>query len=407
MTNDNTPQYSSLLRDRHAPHHSRVGFVELFFDLVFVFAVTQLSHHLLHDLTLEGALQTALLLLAVWTVWIFTTWVTNWIDCDRTPARLMLFALMAGGLVMSSSLPEAFGERGYVFALAYAAMQIGRTAFMLYALKDGPANEFANFRRIMVWLAIASALWIAGGFSEGNARWGFWITAIAMESAGPWASFRVPGLGRSHTTDWTIDPDHMAERCGLFIIIALGESVIVTGATFAELQWTPEIWLAFGAALLGTLAMWWIYFVISAEVAKEAFAHHKDPGSVARAAYTYAHIPIVAGIIVTAVSDEMILAHPMGHIEGAALAVALLGPGLFLLGAGLFCWLVFREPPLSPAVGILVLAGLVPLAPHIPPVGLSLATTGAMIFVAIWESISHLREAAAARHSLRAESPPP
>jgi low temperature requirement protein LtrA len=407
LTNDNAHQHSSLLRDRHAPHHSRVGFVELFFDLVFVFAVTQLSHHLLHHPTIEGALQTAMLLLAVWTVWIFTTWVTNWLDCELTAPRLMLFGLMAGGLVMSASIPEAFGERGYVFALAYAAMQVGRTAFMLYALRKGPANEFANFRRIMVWLAMASAVWVAGGFTDGATRWGFWIVAIAMEFAGPWASFRVPGLGRSSTMDWTIDPEHMAERCGLFVIIALGESVIVTGATFAELKWTAEIWLAFGAALLGTLAMWWIYFVISAEVAKEAFAHHKDPGSVARAAYTYGHIPIVAGIIVTAVADEMILAHPLGHIEGAALAVTLLGPGLFMLGAGLFCWLVFREPPLSPAVGILILIGLVPLSPHIPPVALSLATTGAMIFVAIWESISHLRETAAARQTRLAEAPPP
>ena len=407
MSNDNTPPHSSLLRDRNAPHHSRVGFVELFFDLVFVFAITQLSHHLLHHPSLEGALQTALLLLAVWTVWIFTTWVTNWIDCERPAPRMMLFALMAGGLVMSASIPEAFGARGHVFALAYAAMQVGRTIFMLYALKDGPANEFANFRRILIWLLVSAALWIAGGFSDGGARWGFWAAAIAIEFAGPWASFRVPGMGRSTTADWTIDPEHMAERCGLFVIIALGESIIITGATFAGLEWSTAIWLAFGATLLGTLAMWWIYFVIGAEVAKEAFAHHKDPGSVARAAYTYAHIPIIAGIIVTAVSDEMILAHPLGHIEGAALAVTLLGPGLFMLGSGLFCWLIFREPPLSPAIGILILLGLIPLAPYLPPVGLSFATSAVMIFVAIWESVAHKREVAAERLAARANAASP
>lgn len=404
MTNDSVPLHNasrhggSLLRDRNAPHHNRVGFVELFFDLVFVFAVTQLSHHLLHHLTLEGALQTALLMLAMWIVWIFTTWVTNWIDCSRTAPRLMLFGLMAGGLVMSAAVPQAFGERGYVFALAYAAMQIGRTSFMLFVLKNGPANEFANFRRILVWLSVSAALWIVGGFSDGDARWGFWIVAIAIEFAGPWASFRVPGLGRSSTADWTIDPEHMSERCGLFVIIALGESIIITGATFADLKWTAEIWMAFGAALLSTLAMWWIYFVISAQVASEAFAHHKDPGSVARAAYTYGHLPIIAGIIVTAVSDEMILAHPLGHIGGPVLAVTLLGPGLFILGTGLFCWLVFRELPLSSLIGFLILACLIPLAPYIPPIALSLATTGAMIFVAVWVGIAHAREAAAAQH---------
>ncbi len=405
MSSKHTPKHGSLLRDRHAPHHSRVGFVELFFDLVFVFAITQLSHHLLHHPTLEGVLQTAMILLAVWTVWIFTTWVTNWIDCERTSPRMMLFGLMAGGLVMSAAIPEAFGDRGFVFALAYVAMHVGRTAFMLYALKDGPANEAANFRRIMVWLLVSAVFWIAGGFSGETARWGFWAVAIAIEFAGPWASFRVPGLGRSTTADWTIDPDHMAERCGLFVIIALGESIIITGATFAGLEWNGDIWLAFGSALLGALAMWWIYFAIGAEVAKDAFAEHKDPGSVARAAYTYAHIPIIAGIVVTAVADEMILAHPTGHIEGAALAATLLGPGLFLLGAGLFCWLVFREPPISAGVGIVILVALFLLAPYLAPVTLSLAATGSLVFVAVWEGIVHMRESAAKQDAAGANIP--
>ena len=406
MSNTTQHPHAGILRDRNAPHHSRVGFVELFFDLVFVFAVTQLSHHLVNHPTLEGALQTGLLLLAVWTVWVYTTWVTNWIDCERTAPRLMLFGMMAGGLVMSAALPGAFEERGIYFAVAYAAMQVARTIFMLYALKDGPANERANFRRILVWLATGSALWIIGGLSEGASRWTFWIIAVLVDLGGPWAGFRVPGMGRSTTADWSIDPEHMAERCGLFIIIALGESIIVTGATFAGISWSPEVWLAFGSALLSAIAMWWIYFVIGAEVAKDAFAHHADPGRVARAAYTYAHLPIVAGIIVTAVSDEMILAHPLGHVEGVVLAVTLAGPALFLAGVGLFCWLVFSEPPISSGVGLLLLAGLVPLSPYLPPVALSLVSTAVLAFVAAWESIAHMREEAATRAQLPPESPP-
>lgn len=387
---------TSLLRDRNAPHHSRVGFVELFFDLVFVFAVTQLSHHLLHHPSLEGAAQTALLLAAMWTVWVYTTWATNWIDCERGPARLMLFAMMGAGLVMSAAIPDAFEARGAVFAIAYAIMQVGRTLFMLYALKDGPANERVNFQRILVWLALASALWVAGGFAEDNARWTFWLAAMAIELGGPWMRFRVPGMGASSTADWTIDPEHMAERCGLFVIIALGESIIVTGATFAGLPWTLEVCLVFASALLATIAMWWVYFVLSAEVAKEAFAHHKDPGAVARAAYTFGHLPIIAGIIVTAVSDEMILAHPTGHITDAALAVTLAGPALFLIGAGLFCWLVFAEPPISPGIGLVLLAGLWLAAPSLPPVGLSIASTTVILFVAAWEGVAQRRERAVA-----------
>ncbi len=397
MTSHPTAQPDSLLRDKTAPHHGRVGFVELFFDLVFVFAITQLSHHLLHHPTLEGAAQTLLLLLAVWTVWVYTTWVTNWIDCDRGPSRLMLFGLMAGGLIVSASIPEAFEQRGLTFAIAYAAMQVGRTLFMLYALKDGPANERVNFQRIFIWLTTAAALWIAGGFAEGQARWGFWIAAILVDLGGPWFKFRVPGMGASSTADWSIDPEHMAERCGLFVIIALGESIIVTGATFADLPWSLEVCLAFGSALVATVGMWWVYFVLSAEAATEAFAHHKDPGAVARAAYTFGHLPIVAGIIVTAVSDELVLAHPLGHISAVTLAVTLIGPAIFLAGAGLFCWLVFAEPPVSPAIGMLLLAGLWLLSPNLPPIGLSIGSTAVIVFVAIWESIAQRREQTAAR----------
>ncbi|MEQ1781083.1 MAG: low temperature requirement protein A [Hyphomonadaceae bacterium] len=396
MTSHPTAQHDSLLRDKTAPHHGRVGFVELFFDLVFVFAVTQLSHHLLHDPTLEGAAQTALLLLAVWTVWVYTTWAANWIDCERGPARIMLFGMMAGGLVMSAALPEAFEGRGAIFAIAYAAMQVGRTVFMLYALKDAPQNERANFVRILVWLATASALWIVGGFVEGVSRCGFWIAALCLELGGPWFRFRVPGMGASSTADWSIDPEHMAERCGLFVIIALGESIIVTGATFAGLQWSFEVCLAFGSALLATVAMWWVYFVLSAEVARDAFTHHKDPGAVARAAYTFGHVPIVAGIIVTAVSDELILAHPTGHLSDVALVVTLLGPALFLFGAGLFCWLVFAEPPISPVIGMVMLAGLWFFAPHMQPVAVSVGSTIVLIFVAAWESVAQMREKALA-----------
>jgi low temperature requirement protein LtrA len=106
-------------------------------------------------------------------------------------------------------------------------------------------------------------------------------------------------MGASSTADWTVDPEHMAERCGLFVIIALGEFIIVTGATRAELRWIPEVCIAFGSAFVATVALWWIYFVLSAEAATEAFAHPKDPGAVARAVCTFGHPPIVAGTIVT------------------------------------------------------------------------------------------------------------
>jgi low temperature requirement protein LtrA len=259
-------QTVSLLRDRSRDDSGRVAMVELFFDLVFVFAVTQLSHHLLEHLNPAGVVQTLLMFLALWWLWIFTTWTTNWLDPERVPVRLMLFALMLGGLMLSSSIPQAFAERGLAFAVAFAAMQLFRTAFMVFAFaRHGRPDQTRNYARILVWLLASTVLWVLGGLAEPTARLGWWTAAVALEYAGPIAYFRVPGLGRSRTESWDVEGRHIAERCALFVIIALGESLLITGATFADARWTAVTLAAFATALLGSIAMWWIYFDTGAD----------------------------------------------------------------------------------------------------------------------------------------------
>jgi low temperature requirement protein LtrA len=392
----------NLLRARGSTEDGRVAFVELFFDLVFVFAVTQLSHGLLHDLTPAGLLHTALLLLAVWWVWIYTAWATNWLDPQKTPVRLMLFALMLAGLLLSASIPEAFERLGLAFAAAYAVMQVGRSLFMLWAFKDHSPGNFRNFQRITTWLAVAGAFWLAGGVAEHGLRLTFWLVALAIEYVGPSAGYFVPGHGRSTTTDWHIAGGHMAERCGLFIIIALGESVLVTGATFAELTWSPANFVAFVSAFLGSVAMWWIYFNVGAEKASHLIAQSADPARLGRLSYTYMHIVIVAGIIVVAVADELVLAHPSGHIERAATAAVLGGPALYLLGNILFKRSVAKWLPLSHLVGLAALVALVPAATHLSPLILGTAATAVLVIVAIWETLSLKSYRAASNHAERA-----
>jgi low temperature requirement protein LtrA len=377
-----------VLRDRDAPGSERVNFVELFFDLVFVFAVTQLSHGLLEHTSVEGALETLFLMLAVWTVWMWTTWITSWLETRSTSVRLLLFAIMAAGLVMSVSIPEAFGEHGIYFALAYVAIHHGRTLFVVWALRKGKPNERRNFERIEVWMLVSVVPWIAGGFLEGEARWALWLLGLGIDLGAPWWRFWVPGWGGSKTEDWTIKPAHMAERCGLFVILSLGESIIILGATFAGHEWTWAAKAAFGVGFLGEIAMWWIYFATTAEAADEAFLHHRDAGRVARAAYTYAHIPIVAGIILTAVADELVLAHPTGHVATATLAAALGGPALFLGGSAVFYRLACGAVPLSHLAGLALLAAGVPLAPQLSPLALATATMGVLVLVGAWETIA-------------------
>jgi len=384
---------SPLLRTRTPGGHARVGFVELFFDLVFVFAVTQLSHALIAHPTPLGVAQAALLLMAVWWAWMYTTWATNWLEVEHRGVRAMLFVVMAAGVVMSSSIPHAFDRAGLVFAVAYVLIQTGRTAFLLYAVW-GDAVLRNNFQRVLLWFAVSAVFWLLGGFAEGPVRLGWWALALGIDYLGPVTMFWAPALGRSSTRDWTVEGGHMAERCGLFIIIALGESILVTGATFAAHDWTPGVIAAFASAFLTTIAMWWIYFSANAEAASEAISASDDPGRVARAAYTYMHIFLVAGIIVTAVGDEWALAHPTGHTDVKTALVLLGGPGLFLLGSLLFKLSIFGHLTLSRIVGLAALALLAIPALSVSPVELSWLATGVLLTVAIWETVVYQQQKA-------------
>src|SRR5258708_36446445 len=163
-------QRGALFRPILPNQHSRVTYAEVFFDLVFVFAVTQVSHTLLGQFTPLGALQTTLLFLAVWWVWVYTAWVTNWLNPELTPVRLLLFLLMLGGLVLSTSIPKAFESRGLWFAIAYAAMQVGRTTFLLASVPPSRPFMQRNAIRMLAWLSASAVFWIAGGIAGGEAR---------------------------------------------------------------------------------------------------------------------------------------------------------------------------------------------------------------------------------------------
>ena len=379
----------SLLRARQGRDSGRVTMVELFFDLVFAFAVTQLSHRLLAHLDWIGAAQTALLLFGVWWVWVYTSWVTNWLDPERTPVRLCLFALMLGGLVLSASIPEAFAGRTLPFIGAYVGMQVGRTLFFLWAVRDESLALRRNFQRVLIWMMTSGSLWFVGAFLEGEARFGCWAIALLIEVIGPAMYFRVPGLGRSTTADWDIDGGHLAERCAGFVIIALGESLLVTGATFAEAEWNATLIAASVVAFLGSVAMWWLYFDSGAERASHRIAHSDDPGRIARVAYTYIHVLIVGGIIACAVADEISMAHP-GHAEPAAFVVILGGPALYLIGNALFKWATNdrRGPPLSHLFGLGLLLAAVPLTHALSALALAALTTAVLVLVAAWETLA-------------------
>ncbi|MGH2953680.1 MAG: low temperature requirement protein A [Solirubrobacterales bacterium] len=306
-------------------------FLELFYDLVFVFAITQVAHLLLPDVTWEAAGQSALALLVVWWAWQYTTWVTNELDPDSIPVRLLLIGLMLASLLMAIAIPDAFGEKALLFAGSYVAIQVGRHAFLTFIAADSGSIERGRAGRILIWFCAAGSLWIAGGFAEGEGRTLLWVAALAIDYGGPLCTFWFPGRGRASPEVWHVGTAHFTERFGLFVIIALGESIVITGATTAELELNTARIAAFGGAFLGTAALWWLYFSSIAGRAEQALARSEHRTLLARDVYTYGHILIIAGIILTAVGDELVIAHPTDELSESELTAVVAGPTLYLL----------------------------------------------------------------------------
>ena len=210
--------------------------LELFYDLVFVFAVTQVAHLLLDDLSWAGAGEALLALVVVWWAWDYTTWVTSEVDPDPIPVRLLLLAIMLASLAMAVAVPEAFGRYGLLFAGSYVAIKIGRLVFLTFDTSDAGTGRTGRAGRLLIWFVASGGLWIAGGLAEGSARTTLWIVALAIDLTGPLVMYWVPGRRRLPYDAWTVKRSHFVERFGLFMLIAFGETIVLTGAAMSELE---------------------------------------------------------------------------------------------------------------------------------------------------------------------------
>jgi low temperature requirement protein LtrA len=368
---------------------TKASFPELFFDLVFVFALIQLSQTLASDFSFGIAFDALIFIFALWWVWIHTTWVTNLLDAEVVPVRLLLFWLMFLGIVLAIALPKAFGEAGLVFALAYAAMQLSRSLFALYAFKGTDASSFMTFARITMWLLVSSAFWVAGGLVSPESRAAFWIAALAIEYSAPLVRYWTPGIGASPAETLDVNGEHLAERCALFVIIALGETIITTGKTASDhADEGSIIFLVLVLAFLTTVLMWWIYFHDGHERAADTAEDATEPQNTADHLFTYGHLPIVAGIILTAVGEDFTLTHPHNQSDQANALAILGGPLLFLAGTLWMKTVSSRSVPWSHCTGITaILAGFI-FVPYAENFLLQLMAAAILLAVALWEYIA-------------------
>jgi low temperature requirement protein LtrA len=344
--------------------------IEVFFDLVYAFAVTQLSHYLLDHATVEGVIRAAVLFGMVWTIWASTAYLVNFLDPNQLPVRRLLLAVMFVGLISSAAIPHAFETTGLVIGASYAAVQIGRNLFAVYATRHEALER--NFERYFVWSLVGGLLAILGGLAQGHLREVLWALVVAIDLFSAAVGFYVPGLGRTATREWNIDGAHAAERIQAFVMIALGESIVIIGASltgFKDLN-LGEV-MAYLLAFVTSIALWWIYFDRSAAFAASALASSPDPGRLARSAFYWAQVPIVAGIIAVAAGDRLLLARPTQPAGVATASILLGGTAIFLVGHALFKLAIWHHVSRSHITAIILLLVLIPIAVFLP--GLAVA----------------------------------
>ncbi len=316
--------------------HSRASTLELFYDLVFVFAITQVSHYLLSDLSWGGAGRAAVILAAVWWSWNYTTWATNELDTRAPVVRGLVIAIMLGSLLMSIAIPEAWGSRALLFAGAYVAIQVGRHIFLTFVAGTKGSNERERAGHILAWFCCSGIFWIAGGLVDGGpARTVLWLAALLIDYSAPLLVYRVPGMRRIAASAWDVASEHFAERFQLFVIIALGESIVITGAATSELELTNAAVAAFIVAFLGSAALWWLYFNRAADRMAGHLEDALNRTELARDVYTYLHVLVIAGIIVTAVGDDLLIHGPTEALPTNELMALVGGPALFLMALSL------------------------------------------------------------------------
>ncbi len=349
---------------RPLDEEQRATFTELFFDLVFVLVITQLSTLLVQDVSVSGTLKTLFLLLVAWWAWLYTIWMTNWFDPDAGPVRAVLLAGMLASMIGAIALPEAFGDRALLLVAGYVGIQSVRNAFMVLAIdRDDPLQ--APIVRIFVWNAWVGLIWLAGALLHGDARVAVWLVALALDYGGPFAGHWTPRLGRSRPTDWQLEPSHFMERIKLFMIIALGESIVAAGATASTLELTTPRVAALVVAFGVTTAFWWLYFDWHADRALERLqVAGAERGRLGRD-LSYLHIPFVAGIVVAAVASELVIAHPGDELHDGERLTLAAGPLLYLVGSIGFKLRVLDKLSRTRLTASLLILAVV-LATHLP-----------------------------------------
>ncbi|MDX1659939.1 MAG: low temperature requirement protein A [Nitriliruptorales bacterium] len=332
-------------------HEQGVTFVELFFDLVFVYAVTQLTSSVLHDLTWPGVGHAALLFWLVWWAWTQFTWTLNLADTEHALIRLPVLAATAAAFFLAQAVPDAFGDAGLWFASSYVTVRLLGLGLQEWIGRVGERPSAALDRWVGLSL-VGLLLVLTGGIVEGDLRVWLWGGALAAD---------LVAATLAGESEWEIVPGHFAERHGLIVIIALGESLIAAGVATADVERGGLFALTATGAVLATCALWWTYFGTLHERLAEALSETAHRGSFARDVYSFWHAIVVFGVIGIAVGFEEAIAHPADPLPAAAGWSLAVGAVLFVGGATGAARRAGIRDVLAPRAGFMFLALLLGL----------------------------------------------
>lgn len=368
--------------------------LELFFDLVFVLALTQCTALMAKDLSWEGLVRGLLVLSVLWWAWVGYAWLTSVVDPEEGVVRIAIFAAMAAFLVVALCVPQAFGDLGLLFAGAYAVVRVGQIVLFVLASRGDP-----GLRRSVLGLAASTALavglLVGAAFTDGLWQGGLWALAVALDLGGP-LLFGADG--------WRLIPRHFAERHGLIIIIALGESIVVLGVG-AESGIDLGVVVAAVLGVVVAAALWWLYFDVVARVAERKLSEApvgREQNEIARDSYSYLHFPMVAGIVLVALGLKKTLGDVGAELKPVPAAALLGGVALYLLAHVAFRYRNVRTFSIRRFVCALFLVALIPVALVVPALAV-LATLAAILTGLIaYEAIRY----AEARHRVRHELTP-
>ena len=384
-TGTRAPRLSTVRREGE-----RVTPLELFFDLVFVLAITQCTALMSQHPTWSGLAQGVLVLAVLWWSWTGYTWLTSVVDPEEGAVRIAMFAAMAAFLVVSIAVPKAFGDLALEFAIAYGAVRAAHIALFVLASRDDPGLRH-SVGALAVSTAIGVGLLVGASFLDGLAQGGLWVLALALDMGGPFF-FGAEG--------WKLVPGHYAERHGLIIIIALGESIVAIGVgAHAHLDWGIAAAAVLGIAV--SAALWWMYFDIVAIVSRRRLIDAPEGrvrNELARDSYSYIHFPMVAGIILMAFGLKTTLSHVSDTLHTVPAFALLGGISIYLLGLVAFRYRhvhTINRQRLGMAV---LLLALMPLATNIPAIATLSIVVALLAAMITYETRSYGEGRFRARH---------